>query len=64
MCITITKKLGLDCPGAQHMMLSMTIQYKDVFASLKQRDCQYSMLASDDKWKLAKNICDELELFY
>ena len=61
------KKLSLDCKtrwNSTYLMLNSALIYKDVFARLKQRESQYNCLPSEEDWKLAKEICDRLELFF
>ncbi|TXG49073.1 hypothetical protein EZV62_024948 [Acer yangbiense] len=61
------KKLSLDCKtrwNSTYLMLNSALIYKDVFARLKQRESQYNCLPSEKDWKLAKEICDRLELFF
>ena len=61
------KKLSLDCKtrcNSTYLMLNNVLIYRDVFARLKQRESQYNCLPSEEDWKLAKEICDRLELFF
>lgn len=65
--ISCSKKLALDCKtrwNSTYLMLHGALQYRYVFPRLKQRESQYRCLPSDEDWKLAKEICDRLEVFF
>ena len=65
--ICCDKKLVLDCNtrwNSTFLMLSTTIDYKDVFPRLSHREPQYKYDPNDLDWNLAKEICERLELFY
>ena len=54
------KKLVLDCPtrwNSTYMMLSVALEYKDVFPRYKQRDESYNFLPSEDDWKKTQVVC-------
>jgi hypothetical protein len=65
--ISYDKKLVQDCRtrwNSTFLMLSVAIQYKDVFARCAIRDAQYTALPSQNEWMKAKEICEKLEVFY
>lgn len=65
--IAYSKKLCLDCQtrwNSTYLMLKTALIYKDVFASLKQRETQYKNLPSQQEWENAQEICERLKLFY
>ena len=60
-------KLVHDCKtrgNSTFLMLSTTIDYKDVFPRLSHREPQYKYVLNDLDWNLAKEICERLDLFY
>ena len=65
--ICCDKKLVFDCKtrwNSTFLMLSIAIDYKDVFPRLSHREPQYKYVPNDLDWNLAKEICERLELFY
>ena len=59
--------LILDCKtrwNSTFLMLSIALEYKDVFHRLSHREPLYKHVPNDLDWNLAKEICDKLELFY
>ncbi|KAI9194274.1 hypothetical protein LWI28_004659 [Acer negundo] len=61
------KRLVLDCKtrwNSTYLMLSVALNYKDVFYSLKQCESQYRTLPEESDWDLAKEMCDRLKIFY
>ncbi|KAK3195742.1 hypothetical protein Dsin_027052 [Dipteronia sinensis] len=61
------KRLVLDCKtrwNSTYLMLSVSLDYKDVFYRLKQREPQYKSFPEDNDWDLAKEMCDRLKFFY
>ncbi|KAK3194503.1 hypothetical protein Dsin_025813 [Dipteronia sinensis] len=61
------KRLVLDCKtrwNLTYLMLSVALNYKDVFYRLKQRESQYRSLPEEKDWELAKEMCDKLNFFY
>ena len=60
------KRLVLDCKtrwNSTYLMLSVSLNYKDVFYCLKQSEPQYKSLLEDNDWDLAKETCDRLIFF-
>ena len=45
-------------------MLSVAIEYQDVFFHLKQRESAYNCMPSEEDWEIASDICQRLSLFY
>ena len=45
-------------------MLSIAITYKEVFLRLKQGEKHYMFVPSEEEWNKAKEICENLKLFY
>ncbi|XP_012081347.1 uncharacterized protein LOC105641424 [Jatropha curcas] len=67
MRILCTKELALDCKtrwNSTYLMLSIALLYKDVFFRLRQKDSFYTWVPSEEEWRLAKEICEKLELFH
>ncbi|XP_075658807.1 zinc finger BED domain-containing protein RICESLEEPER 2-like [Castanea sativa] len=65
--VQCTKELVLDCKArwnSTYLMLSTALIYKNVFPHLAKRDTSYTSLPHDYDWKLAKDICERLELFH
>lgn len=65
--ISLGKKLELDCItrwNSTYKMLETAIAYKDVFPRLRQREPHYKCLPNDDDWKIGKEICGKLKVFY
>lgn len=67
LCVPYTKKLCLDngtCWKSTLLMLQTALLYKDVFLYLEQEKTCHTSLPSDHDWKLVKEICGNLQLFY
>ncbi|XP_073136407.1 zinc finger BED domain-containing protein RICESLEEPER 2-like [Henckelia pumila] len=65
--IPSTKKLELDCKtrwNSTYLMLNTALEYKDVFARLKQRDTLYKRVPTEEDWSKVKAISSRLEMFY
>lgn len=45
-------------------MLTIVLDYKDMFARLKQCASAYKILPSDHDWMLTNEMCDKLKLVY
>ena len=61
------KKCALDCRtrwNFTYLMLSMAIPYQEVFDRMKLCDPQFKNTPTNDDWKMAREICEKLELFY
>ncbi|XP_074283042.1 zinc finger BED domain-containing protein RICESLEEPER 2-like [Silene latifolia] len=62
-----TKRLVLDCKtrwNSTFYMLESALPYKDVFIRLKRLNRKMKFyIPSEDDWKMAKIICDELDIF-
>ncbi|KAJ0079142.1 hypothetical protein Patl1_24633 [Pistacia atlantica] len=64
--VAYTKKLLLDSRSmwnSTYLMLSTALEYKDVFIHLKMCDEQFECLPTESEWKMAKAICEHLEVF-
>ena len=66
--MTYEKKLAQDCRtrwNSTYLMLASALPYEQVFKRLKQRrDSQYKCAPSEEDWKMAREICDKLKLFF
>uniref|UniRef100_A0A2N9ED94 HAT C-terminal dimerisation domain-containing protein n=1 Tax=Fagus sylvatica TaxID=28930 RepID=A0A2N9ED94_FAGSY len=65
--IECTKELALDCKtrwNSTYLMLSVAIEYQDVFFRLKQRESAYNCMPSEEDWEIASDICKRLSVFY
>ncbi|KAK2665887.1 hypothetical protein Ddye_004461 [Dipteronia dyeriana] len=61
------KRLMLDCKtrwNSTYLMLSVALNYKEVFYRLNQRESQYKTKIEKSDWELAKKMCDKLKIFY
>nr|KAJ0215359.1 hypothetical protein LSAT_V11C300147760 [Lactuca sativa] len=47
-----------------YMMLSVALEYREVFNRLSKKDKHYVCLPSEDEWNMASNVCEKLKLFY
>ena len=45
-------------------MHSTTIEYRDVFFQLSQRESSYKCIPKEEEWEMASSICERLVLFY
>ncbi|XP_072054831.1 zinc finger BED domain-containing protein RICESLEEPER 3-like [Arachis hypogaea] len=64
---TSNQKKGYMLVTAHYIDNSWNLQmrvFRDVFARLKQKDSNYKNVPSNEEWKLAKEICAKLKLFY
>jgi hypothetical protein len=62
-----TKKLAQDCRtrwNSTYLMLSSALPYEEVFKRCFNRHAEYTCLPSDEDWKMAREICDNLKLFF
>nr|KAJ0202220.1 hypothetical protein LSAT_V11C600333530 [Lactuca sativa] len=65
--VNCQKELLLDCKtrwNSIYMMLSVALEYKEVFNRLSKKDKHYVCLPSEDEWNMASNVCEKLKLFY
>uniref|UniRef100_A0A2N9G9L2 HAT C-terminal dimerisation domain-containing protein n=1 Tax=Fagus sylvatica TaxID=28930 RepID=A0A2N9G9L2_FAGSY len=65
--IECTKELALNCKtrwNSTYLVLSVPIEYQDVFFCLKQRESTYNCMPSEEDWEIASDICQRLSLFY
>ncbi|KAJ0981634.1 hypothetical protein J5N97_009889 [Dioscorea zingiberensis] len=65
--INYSKQLMLDCKtrwNSTYLMLSVALEYKDVFYRLEQRDPLFISSPTDEDWVLAEEICKKLLVFY
>ncbi|KAK2641615.1 hypothetical protein Ddye_023378 [Dipteronia dyeriana] len=61
------KRLMLDCKtrwNSTYLILSVALNYKEVFYRLNQRKSQYKTRIAESDWELAKEMCDKLKIFY
>ncbi|XP_031127523.1 zinc finger BED domain-containing protein RICESLEEPER 2-like [Ipomoea triloba] len=65
--IEYSKQLVQDCKtqwNSTYLVLSVALQYKDVFYRLKQQEFSFLCAPFEQDWELAENICDKLKVFY
>ncbi|KAK2416126.1 zinc finger BED domain-containing protein RICESLEEPER [Trifolium repens] len=60
------KKLILDCPtrwNSTYQMLSVAMQFKEVFPCFQDREPRYTTLPDEDYWKKVEKVSKLLEVF-
>ncbi|XP_050914651.1 zinc finger BED domain-containing protein RICESLEEPER 2 [Lathyrus oleraceus] len=60
------KKLNLDCPthwNSTYQMLSVAMQFKEVFPRFQDREPSYTTLPDDDDWEKVEKVSKLLEVF-
>lgn len=60
------KKLILDCPtrwNSTYQMLSVAMQFKEVFPRFQDREPSYTTLPDDDDWEKVEKVSKLLEVF-
>ncbi|XP_058722747.1 zinc finger BED domain-containing protein RICESLEEPER 2-like [Vicia villosa] len=60
------KKLILDCPtrwNSTYQMLSVAMQFKEVFPRFQDREPSYTTLTDDDDWEKVEKVSKLLEVF-
>jgi hypothetical protein len=60
------KKLILDCPtrwNSTYQMLSVAMQFKEVFPRFQDREPNYTTLPDDDDWEKVEKVSKLLEVF-
>ncbi|XP_050918766.1 zinc finger BED domain-containing protein RICESLEEPER 2-like [Lathyrus oleraceus] len=60
------KKLILDCPtrwNSTYQMLSVAMQFKEVFPHFQDREPSYTTLPDDDDWEKVEKVSKLLEVF-
>lgn len=65
--IEYNKRLTLDCKtrwNSTYIMISIALQYIEIFEKLKAREKKFKCCPTKDDWKFAKEICDRLKLFF
>nr|KAJ0224968.1 hypothetical protein LSAT_V11C100025810 [Lactuca sativa] len=65
--VNCQKELLLDCKtrwNSIYMMLSVALEYREVFNRLSKKDKHYVCLPSEDEWNMTSNVCEKLKLFY
>lgn len=66
--IKFERRLVLDCKtrwNSTYTMLSTAVEYKSVFARLSLREKLFASLCpTEADWKVAKDICDRLKMFF
>ena len=65
--VNCQKELLLDCKtrwNSIYMMLSVALEYREVFNRLRKKDKHYVCLPSEDEWNMASDVCEKLKLFY
>nr|KAJ0184752.1 hypothetical protein LSAT_V11C900462970 [Lactuca sativa] len=45
-------------------MLSVALEYREVFNRLSKKEKHYVCLPSEDEWNMASEVCEKLKLFY
>jgi hypothetical protein len=65
--IEYNKRITLDCKtrwNSTYTMISIAVQYIEIFEKLKARKKKFKCCPTKDDWKFAKEICDRLKLFF
>jgi hypothetical protein len=65
--IEYNKRITLDCKtrwNSTYTMISIAVQYIEIFEKLKAREKKFKCCPTKDDWKFAKEICDRLKLFF
>ena len=65
--LNMIKKSVLDCPirwNFSYLMISYTLQYKNVFVRLKNIDGQYKCCPTEEDWQFAIILEENLKSFY
>ncbi|KAM0917944.1 hypothetical protein ACQ4PT_009338 [Festuca glaucescens] len=65
--IEYNKRLTLDCKtrwNSTYIMISIALQYIEIFEKLKAREKKFKCCPTKDDWKFAREICDRLKLFF
>ncbi|KAG5564419.1 hypothetical protein RHGRI_000563 [Rhododendron griersonianum] len=61
-----SKRLILDCPtrwNSAYLMLSVALEFKDVFPRYSERDLGFAYVPSYEEWKKVERVCQFLEIF-
>ncbi|KAI8572967.1 hypothetical protein RHMOL_Rhmol01G0242400 [Rhododendron molle] len=61
-----SKKLILDCStrwNLTYFMLSVALEFKDVFPRYSERDVGFSYVPTEEEWERVENVCQFLETF-
>uniref|UniRef100_A0A8I6XFG0 Zinc finger BED domain-containing protein RICESLEEPER 2-like n=1 Tax=Hordeum vulgare subsp. vulgare TaxID=112509 RepID=A0A8I6XFG0_HORVV len=65
--IEYKKRLLLDCKtrwNSTYIMLSIALEYVDIFEKLNGREKLYSCCPTKEDWNIAKELCCRLKVFY
>ena len=65
--IEYNRRLNLDCKtrwNSTYLMISIALQYIEIFEKLKAREKKFDCCPTKDDWKFAKEMCDRLKLFF
>jgi hypothetical protein len=65
--MTYEKKLAQDCRtrwNSAYLMLASALPYEEVFKRCAIRFSHYKSLPSENDWKVAREICEHLKLFF
>ena len=65
--IEYNRRLNLDCKtrwNSTYLMISIALQYIEIFEKLKARETKFDCCPTKDDWKFAKEMCDRLKLFF
>lgn len=65
--IEYKERLFLDCKtrwNSTYRMLTIALEYTEIFETLKGREKLFSCCPTKDDWKFAKEVCDRLKIFY
>nr|KAJ0189643.1 hypothetical protein LSAT_V11C800422610 [Lactuca sativa] len=60
-------QVGVDCQkewNSIYMMLSVALEYREVFIHLSKKDKHCVCFPSEDEWNRASIVCEKLKLFY
>ncbi|XBI46752.1 hypothetical protein VPH35_110907 [Triticum aestivum] len=65
--IEYKRRLLLDCKtrwNSTYIMLTIALEYIDIFEKLKAREKLFSCCPTKYDWKIAKELCERLKVFY
>uniref|UniRef100_A0A8R7TNE6 AC transposase n=1 Tax=Triticum urartu TaxID=4572 RepID=A0A8R7TNE6_TRIUA len=65
--IEYKERLFLDCKtrwNSTYRMLTIALEYIEIFETLKEREKSFSCCPTKDDWKFAKELCVRLKIYY